>query len=253
MVIMSRQEKLLLLALACGTTVNAFAYIGCSIPLGIIQCAGTLQSISFITFVLSSTLSAAYLWIQCCKKHRTRKTQLAYTGMVVCVAVLAALAISQITTVHDMSVFCITLITVWISLLATNQLRWALVNWSLFAALLGFMMAFIHHDHPMVISLLCALLPGGAILYHTSTRKLSEWEDLTVVGSICALTVIMGVVAVIEMGMPPEGYGELVWHEAVFRATPYADGIRAVVTGFFGLSPFFYLIAKDSRGPSSKT
>lgn len=230
---MNRQEKFLPLALACGAAVSALVCIGCSMPLGVMQHTDIGQSIGFITFVLSSMLSAAYVWLQFYKKRVARKSQLAYTGIIACVAVLAALAMPQIATAYDVAAFSVAVVSVWIPLSATNRLQRAFIKWSPFAAFLTIATVFVDHDYLGVISLLQILFSAGPALYRTSVRKIAEWGSFAVVGSIFVLIGITGIVAVMEMGMPPEGYEVLILYEGIYRTSSYFDGIATLATSFF--------------------
>ncbi len=239
------------LALAGGAAVNALVYLSCIFPLHVIECTGSLQSISLAIFVLSGVSSAAYSLFRFYKKHGTYKDQLISTGIVGFVAFLIALVISVISPAYDMAVFCVTLVGIWLSLSANNRSRRASIGLLLFAAFLAGVMVFVHHDHPALIPLLYAAFSAGAALRHTGARKLAEWGCLGVVGSILALIGIMGLAAVIEMGMPPEGYEGLILYEGIDRTIPHVDKIMAVGAVFMGIAPFYWA-AKDLKDHGSK-
>ena len=209
-----------------------------------------LQSLDFI-YVIAGVSFVAYLMFQLYRKG-AYKTHLTFAAIVTLATVMASLVIPQITTAYNMPMFCITLVIIWLSLADTHRFWWAFAGWSLFTGFLIGVMLFGDSDYRVVVSMLYALFTGGSTLYHTGARRLAEWGGVIVAGSILALIGIMALVVVVEMGMPPEGYEILLWYETMFRATPYADVVMVVTTGFFGLSPFFYLITKGSQGPNPK-
>ena len=244
---MNRRQKLCISVLAIGVAIAyTVAYLGCHMAsLDIAKCADPLNEFSYYAFVPASLVSAACVLFQFYKKHRPDKTHLAATCVVIIITVMLVIVTSVVTEAYDMSIFCLTLVVIWLSLLADNRFVRAIVGWPAFALFLALVMVFVFPDYPVVISLLYALFSGGAALYQTGARKLAELGCYVVAGSIVVLIAIMGGIAVAEMGMPGEGYEILILYEGMDRATPYADGIMVVAAGFFGLSPLIYLATKD--------
>lgn len=210
-------------------------------------CADTFQSFHLILYAPAGLSFTAVSLDVFNKNKASRKTALDYTGIVAIVAVLASFVMSQIASVtHDAAIFCLTMMTVWISLSSTKSSGRALLSWSIVAAFLAAVMVFAFPDHQALVSLLYVLFSGGFALYATGASRLAEYSGIVVCAAILALVGIMAHTAVAEFGMVPPGYEWLLALEALNRAAPYADGIMIVTSGFFGLVPFVALFTKDA-------
>lgn len=249
---MNKQQLIPIFMLALAAATNAFLDLNCTMPLRIIECTDSLQSIGFAVFLLSSVSSAAYSLFQFRKKHGVHKAQLISTAIAAYAAVLVASVMYLLAPAYDMTVFCATMVAIWLSLSAANRLRRASVGWLLIATFLACVMVFVYTDYPALISFLYAAFSAGAALRHTDARRLAEWGCLGVVWSILALIGIMGLAAVIEKGMPPEGREGLILFEGIFETIPHVNGILAVAAVFLVLAPFYWA-AKGTRDPGSKT
>lgn len=235
--------------LVVGVMVAAYAsvvFLGCHAwRLDFMGCTDSFQSLHLLLYAPAG-LSFTAVSVAFYKNKEPRKTTLAYTGIVATVAVLASFAMSQIATVtHDTAIFCLTLMTVWISLLITKSSRGALLGWAIVAAFLAAVMVFAFPDHQVLVSLLYVLFAGGVALYATGASKLAEYSGIAVCVAILALVGFMAYAAVDEWGMVPPGYEWLLATEALSRAAPYAEGIMIVTGGFLGLAPFVALFTKD--------
>ena len=220
--------------------------LGCHAwSLDFMGCTDSFQSLHLFLYAPAS-LSFAAVSVAFYKNKEPRKTTLAYTGIVTTVAVLASFSMSQIASVtHDATIFCLTLMTVWISLSITKSSRGALLGWAIVAVFLAAVMVFAFPDHQVLVSLLYVLFSGGVALYATGASKLAEYSGIVVCAAILALVGFMAHSAVAEWGMVPSGYEWLLAVEALSRAAPYADGIMIVTGGFLGLAPFVALFTKD--------
>lgn len=250
----SKREKIAILALI-GAVMVAYvlAFLGCHTALlDVVECTDLLEWLSYYIFAPSSVSFAGYMWFEFCKKHRVFKDHLTFTGIFTCIAVMAALVISLITTTYHMTIFCITLVIIWLSLSDTHRFWQPIARWSVLAAFLIFVIVCFYRDIPVVISLLYAMFTGWATLRKTGAHRFSEYGACAVVAAIFVLSGIMGYDAVDEMGMPGEGQEVWILIVGMLRADPYVDGVMIVVASVLGLGPFFYMIAKGSRNPSSR-
>lgn len=221
-------------------------FSGCVWPLGFTDCANSLQPLHLGLYAPASLSLTAISLAKFYKTREPRKTAITYTGIVAAVTILVSFVMSQIASVtHDMAIFCLTMMTVWISLSITKSMRWALLGWVIVVAFLAYVMIFAFPDHHALVSLLCVLFSGGVALYATGASRLAEWSGCAMCLAILALVGVMAHVTVAELGMPPPGYEALLPLEALSRAAPYADGVMTITSGFLGLVPFVYLFTKN--------
>ena len=227
----------------------SMVFLGCQAwGLDFMGCTNDFQQFHLILYTPAGLSLIAVSLARFYKNKKLRKITLTYTGIVATVAILASFAMSQIASVtHDMVIFFLTLVTVWISLSITRSLRGALLGWAIVAVFLACVMVFAFPDHQVLVSLLYVLFSGGVALYATGASRLAEYGGLAVCVAILALVGVMAYAAVAEFGMLPPGYEWLLVLEALNRTAPYADGIMIITNGFFGLVPFVYLFTKNER------
>ena len=230
---------LLLASLACGAG-----------SLDFLECTGSLHSHHLVLYAPADLSFVVVSLVLFYKSGEPRKTHLTYTGIVATIAVLASFTMFQIPSVsHDAAIFCITMVTLWISLSLTKSLRGALCSWAMVAVFLTSVIVFAYSDHQILVSMLYALFSGGVVLHATGASNLAKYACFGMVVTIILLVVVMADAAVAELGMVPPGYEWLLLFVALDRAAPYADGIIVITSGFFGLVPFVALFTKDGGGP----
>lgn len=221
-------------------------FLGCHAwSLDFVDCTYSFQSFHLFLFAPASLSFTAVSLATFHKTRESRKAALTYTGIIAIVAVLASFTMSQIASVtYDMAIFCLILLTVWISLSSTKSLRRAPLSWVIVTAFLATVMI-VFPANQALVSLLYALLSGGVVLLATGASRLPERSAYALCVTTLILVGAMAYVVVVELGMPPPGHEELLLLAALSRAALYADGIMIVTSGFFGLVPFVYLFTKN--------
>lgn len=242
-----QNHRAYLIAGVIAATYLAVVYLGCHAwSLDFMGCTDSLHPFNFILYTPASLSLTAVSLTTFYNNKKSSKTSPTYTGIVVTVAILISFTMSQIASMtHDTAIFCLALITVWISLPITKSLRGAFLGWAIVTMFLAIVMIFVFPDHQVLVSLLCVLFSGGVALYATGASKLAEYSGYAVCMAILVLVGVMAYTAVAEWGMPPPGYEALLPLESLNRAAPYADGIMIITSSFFGLVPFVSLSTKN--------
>ena len=209
------------------------------------KCTASLDPYTSIIYVPAGIILSMYFLVSFYKKIRSSKSDITCAATVMILSMGLSFVLSQIPAIkYDMIMFSFTLIILWVSLLvAFGTLKKSLLGWIMFTGFLVYLMISVP-DNLVLFSFICALFTCGAALYKTGVKKLAEYTALGTCSIIGISIVIMGIMAVLEQGMPPPGYEWLILPEALGRTAPHADSIIIAVTIFIGAPPLVFPFLK---------